>query len=195
VIRGKQYLGSITLLLAFHAHLGAAELHVSRVDEHIYRGKQTGAAQFSELAGMGIKTVLDLRGGMFHKPRERKRVQAAGMRYISIRLSGIWAPKPPQIAKILAVLEDSNLWPIFVHCRRGDDRVGLVIACYRVAHDGWSNDRAYAEARRNHLSPFEIFMRRFIHNFDPSTLPSPPTEAELRRLEQSSQEPASELSR
>ena len=29
--------------------------------------------------------------------------------------------------------------PIFVHCRRGKDRTGTVIACYRIQHDGWAN--------------------------------------------------------
>ena len=43
---------------------------------------------------MGIETVLDLRGAMIHKPREGKLVQAAGMQYVGIRLSGIFPPKP-----------------------------------------------------------------------------------------------------
>lgn len=142
--------------------------HLARVDDHIYRGKQPNEQGFAGLAHMGIKTVLDLRGGRFHEPRERKQVEAAGMRYISIRLSGIWAPKDEQIAKILGTLEDPKLWPIFVHCWRGDDRVGLVIACYRMAHDHWTNEQAFAEARRLGLNRFEIFLRRYIHKFDPA---------------------------
>jgi hypothetical protein len=38
-----------------------------------------GCAPLPELAHLGIKTVLDLRGAMIHKPREGKLVQAAGM--------------------------------------------------------------------------------------------------------------------
>jgi protein tyrosine/serine phosphatase len=109
---------------------------------------------------MGIKTVLDSRGGRFHSPRERKLVEAAGMQYVSIRLSGIWEPKKTRIVRILALLEDPARAPMFVHCRRGDDRVGLVIACYRIAHDHWTNERALKEARMDGISPLEVLMRR-----------------------------------
>ncbi len=72
-------------------------------------------ANYADLKQMGIKTVLDLRGGRFHKPRERKQCEAASMDYISIRLSGIFPPKPRQIRRLLAVLEDPAHAPIFVH--------------------------------------------------------------------------------
>jgi tyrosine-protein phosphatase SIW14 len=144
--------------------------HLSRVDEHIYRGRQPDKEGFQELARTGIKTVLDLRGGPIHKPHERKVVEADGMQYISIRLSGIFPPKYDQIASILTVLEDPARWPIFMHCRRGDDRVGLVIACYRMAHDGWTNAEALQDARRQGLNRFELLMRRYIEKFDPARL-------------------------
>jgi tyrosine-protein phosphatase SIW14 len=142
--------------------------HLQRVDDHIYRARQPKDVDFPELARMGIKTVLDLRGGPIHKPRERKLVEAAGMQYISIRLSGIWAPGNEQIARILAVMEDPARWPVLVHCRRGDDRLGMAIACYRIAHDHWTNQQAFDEASRNGLSRFEPFMRRYIRKFDPA---------------------------
>ena len=146
--------------------------HYYRVDEHIYRGRQPHRADFAEIARLGFKTVLDLRGGAIHKPREKKAVEAAGMQYISIRLSGIWEPQDEQIAKILDVMEDPARWPIFMHCRRGDDRLGLAIACYRIAHDHWTNEQAFREACDEGLSRFEPLMRRYIRHFDPSRLPN-----------------------
>ena len=119
--------------------------HFYRMNHDIYRGTQPKKEDFATLAHMGIRTVLDLRGGPIHKPRERKRVEAAGMRYISIRLSGIFPPKDWQVAQVLSVLEDPEKAPIFIHCWRGDDRVGLVIACYRMDHDHWTNAQALEE--------------------------------------------------
>jgi hypothetical protein len=29
---------------------------------------------------------------------------------------------------------------VFVDCHAGKDRTGVVIACYRIAHDGWKAD-------------------------------------------------------
>jgi tyrosine-protein phosphatase SIW14 len=141
-----------------------------RVDDHIYRGRQPQTKDFAILKQKGFKTVLDLRGGPIHKPREQRTVEALGMQYISIRLSGIWEPKDPQIAQILAVMEDPARWPIFMHCRRGDDRLGMAIACYRIAHDHWTNQDALQEACDDKLSPFEVLMRRYIRHFDPSRL-------------------------
>jgi tyrosine-protein phosphatase SIW14 len=137
--------------------------HFQRVDDHIYRGSQPQPPDFPVLARMGIRTVLDLRGGPIHKPRERKLVEAAGMHYISIRLSGIWEPKDRQIAQILEILQDPSRAPIFVHCRRGIDRVEEVIACYRIEHDRWPNRQALAEAR---INPLELLMRHYILHFD-----------------------------
>ena len=116
---------------------------------------------------MGIKTVLDLRGGFIHKPHERKLVEAAGMHYISLRLSGFWEPKDRQIAQILTILEDPSRKPIFLHCRRGDDRVGMVVACYRMVRDHWTNQQALAEAKHDGISRFEVLMRRYIRHFNP----------------------------
>ncbi len=144
-----------------------AEVSIHRIDEHVYRGRQPKGGDFPELASMGIKTVLDLRGGSIHKPHEKKRVEEAGMRYISIRLSGIFEPHDRQIAAILAVLEDPARGPVFVHCRRGDDRLGTVIACYRMHHDHWTNQQALDEASQLGLSRFEVLMRRYIRHFDP----------------------------
>ncbi len=148
------------------------DVSVFRVDDHVYRGRQPAREDFAELARMGIKTILDLRGGPIHEPRERKEVEAAGMQYVSVRLSGIFGPKDAQIAKILSLLQDSRRTPVFIHCRRGDDRVGEVIACYRMAHDHWTNQQAMQEARRSGMSRLEVLMRRYVMHFNPARLPA-----------------------
>lgn len=163
-------IASYTLLLAVCVSAQAAAPRIYRIDEHVYRGKQPNSAEFLELAKMGIHTVLDLRGGMIHKPHERRLAEAAGMQYISVRLSGIFAPKDRQIAEILTVLDNPARWPVFVHCRRGDNRLGMAIACYRMAHDHWTNQQAFDEARSFGISRFEVLMRRYILRFDPARL-------------------------
>jgi len=161
-----------TFLVAASLLAAADEPKIFRVDDHVYRGRQPRKADFPELQKMGIRTVLDLRGGPIHKPRERKEVEAAGMQYISIRLSGIFAPQYDEIGRILAVLQDPKRTPVFVHCRRGDDRAGMVIACYRIVHDHWSNEQALAEAREHGISRFEVLMRRYVEHFDPARVPT-----------------------
>jgi protein tyrosine/serine phosphatase len=59
--------------------------------------------------------------------------------------------------------------PVFVHCRRGKDRTGTVIACYRIQHDGWTNIHALEEAKSHGMSFAERSMRAYILHFKPFT--------------------------
>jgi protein tyrosine/serine phosphatase len=136
-----------------------------RVDENVYRGKQPTKEDIPKLSAMGVKTVLDLRERFERKLWERGAVEAAGMQYIRIGLPGTLEPTDRAIDKILAILEDPAHGPVFIHCRRGADRTGLVIACYRIVHDHWTNAQALKEAREQGLSPFEILMRRYIEHY------------------------------
>ena len=48
----------------------------------------------------------------------------------------------------LRVAADPSRQPVLVHCRYGKDRTGVVIAAYRVVHEGWEPKAAAAEAKR-----------------------------------------------
>jgi len=135
-----------------------------QVDSHVFRGGQPKAAEFAALAHLGVKTVLDLREENYARG-EQKLVEAAGMRFISLPMGGLAAPSDQQIARALAIIEDSVNGPVFVHCRRGADRTGTVIACYRVAHDGWENQRALDEARSLGMSWIERAMRSYVLHY------------------------------
>jgi protein-tyrosine phosphatase len=141
-----------------------------RVDDNVYRGQQPTRQDIATLTSSGIRTVLDLRGVLDHKPWEQQAVEAAGMRYIRVGLSGFFAPTQHQIDKILEVLDNHALGPIFLHCRRGADRSGVVIACYRITHDHWTNAQAMEEARRQGFSGFEVLMERYIRHFKAASL-------------------------
>jgi protein tyrosine/serine phosphatase len=159
-------------LLTLHASAQDVKPAVYRVDENVFRGKQPTKAEIPELATRGIKTVLDLRGGLGHQQWERQAVEAAGMKYVRVGLSGLFGPTQQQIDSILAVLENPGLGPIFVHCRRGADRSGLVVACYRIDHDHWTNAQAMQEAREQGFSRLEVLMRRYIEHFAPKKAPA-----------------------
>jgi tyrosine-protein phosphatase SIW14 len=133
-----------------------------QVNDRIYRGAQPGAKGWNSLAKLGIKTVIDLRG---HSTKEEQHaVESAGMRYINVPLGGLSAPPAEKISKLLALLNDSQ-GAVFVHCRRGADRTGTLIACYRIAHDGWSNAKALQEAFADGMAGFEIGMQRYVLAF------------------------------
>jgi tyrosine-protein phosphatase SIW14 len=142
-----------------------------KVDEHVYRGAQPQPEGFKELAALGIKTVIDLRQiGEHSQADEQKAVTALGMRYVSIPMKGLSEPKDDQVAAVEAILNDLADGPVFVHCKRGADRTGTVIAVYRISHDGWENRKALQEAKSYGMSMFERAMQHYVLGYKPRAL-------------------------
>jgi uncharacterized protein (TIGR01244 family) len=136
-----------------------------QVNEHIYRGAQPTTAGFQSLAKMGVKTVIDLRETDGRSALEKKAVEANGMRYINIPLHGMSAPPPAAVDKVMALFNDASGGPVFIHCKRGADRTGTVVACYRIAHDGWENTKALSEAKANGMRWVEVAMAHYVMHY------------------------------
>jgi protein tyrosine phosphatase (PTP) superfamily phosphohydrolase (DUF442 family) len=140
-----------------------------KVDDHVYRGAQPTAEGFKYLATLGVSTVLDLRGSDGNSSEEARLVTALGMHYVNVPMTGLTPPTDAQITKILALLEDTQSGGVFVHCRRGADRTGVVIAAYRIDHDHWDNSRALKEAMSCGMSFFQLPRQNYIWHFQPRT--------------------------
>lgn len=140
-----------------------------QVDDHVYRGAQPSGDGFRYLAGIGVKTVVDLRGTEARSEAEESLVRAAGMRYVHVPMTGLVAPTDAEIVKILGILEDQSGGAVFVHCKRGADRTGVVIAAYRIDHDHWDNHRALGEAMVDGMSSFQHPRQSYIRDFEPRT--------------------------
>jgi tyrosine-protein phosphatase SIW14 len=116
-----------------------------QVNSHIYRGARPEGRDYSDLAALGIKTVVDLEAG--DPTEERQQVEAAGMRFVQIPMSDSAKPDQDSLSKFLALANGTADQPIFVHCRGGRHRTGAVIAVYRMTHDGWTAASAYEEMK------------------------------------------------
>lgn len=142
---------------------GVANFH--QVDANVYRGAQPTPEGLKELAAMGVKTIVDLRHGREHSEEERKASEKLGMRYINVPMAGLNAPTDQQVSNLLAVFDTADKGAVFVHCREGKDRTGAVVACYRIAHDHWPNDKALEEAKAYGMSPMQHPRENFILGF------------------------------
>jgi protein tyrosine/serine phosphatase len=117
-----------------------------RVNDHIYRGAQPKGDEFRQLAAIGIKTIVDLRGDS--NSGSRAAATAAGLRYINLPLASKQYPRPDAADKFLEIVNNEANWPVYVHCQGGRHRTGAMIAVYRMAMDGWNVDRAYQEMKK-----------------------------------------------
>jgi tyrosine-protein phosphatase SIW14 len=159
------------LLIGIASFPAAAQSNVAgvpnfhQINDHVYRGAQPTDLGFQSLAKLGVKTIVDLRESGSRSVAEQKMVESDGMRYVTIPFQGMSAPSPADVAKVLALFDDTSSGPVFVHCRRGADRTGTVIACYRIAHDGWNNQKALQEAKADGMSWTEIAMQHYVMGY------------------------------
>ena len=110
----------------------------------LYHGGQPSKSGFRILAKMGINIVVDLRGS---RDSERKIVTHLGMQYVALPWRCSF-PKDKIFAQFLTLLRKNPGKKIFVHCRLGDDRTGMMIASYRMAQEGWSAEKAEKEMEK-----------------------------------------------
>jgi protein tyrosine phosphatase (PTP) superfamily phosphohydrolase (DUF442 family) len=137
-----------------------------QVNDLVFRGGQPGPQGWPGLAKMGVKVVVDLRREDEHSSAaERQAVLAAGMNYVNVPMKGVVAPGSDQVSKLLSLLESGQ--PVFVHCKRGADRTGAVIACYRVEHDHWDPKKALNEAKSLGMKWDQFGLRSYVMAFQP----------------------------
>ena len=116
--------------------------NAAAVTPKLYRGAQPTPEGFRELKNMGIDIVVDLR--LTGKDKEKREVTSLGMQYVAIP----WhcsLPRDKVMAEFLALLGENHEKKVFVHCRYGDDRTGMMIAAYRMANEGWTAEEARKE--------------------------------------------------
>jgi len=141
------------------------------VNENILRGGLPTDEALRELRAFGVNVIVDLRENGPNSVRERRLAEQLGMRYEHIPLSGFGAPTQADIKHALSVLLGDPKAKIYVHCLRGKDRTGTVIACYRIQHDRWDPQKALEEAKSYGMSSLEWRMQAFIRSFTPLNLP------------------------
>jgi tyrosine-protein phosphatase SIW14 len=133
----------------------------------LWRGAEPSPVGLQELSARGVKLVIDLRESGQDTLREKQQAEQLGMKYANLPFKPFSAPTGEQVRTVLFLLMNRGNNVIFVHCRRGKDRTGTVIACYRIQHDGWKNAKALEEARKFGMSRAERGMRSFVLNFSP----------------------------
>lgn len=112
-----------------------------RVSDGLFRGAQPSKdGGYASLAEMGIKTVVNLRGGHDEKDLCRRH----GLDYVYIPMRA-WSFDEEDVIRFLQVASRAENQPVFVHCRRGADRAGMAVATYRVVVQGWSKEDALLE--------------------------------------------------
>jgi tyrosine-protein phosphatase SIW14 len=145
----------------------------------LFRGAQPNRKGFEGLAKMGTDIVVDLRG---NRESEGKEVRRLGMRYVAIPWHCPF-PNDDVFVRFLKLVRENSSKKIFVHCRLGDDRTGMMVASYRMAAEGWTADEAMNEMQKFGFSHPHHFICPRLASYEknfPAHLKSNPAFAGLR---------------
>jgi tyrosine-protein phosphatase SIW14 len=135
------------------------------VNQKFYRGAQPSGTGVRELAQMGVKTIIDLRSNDARALAEASEARAAGINFINYPLSNWFEPKDAQVEKILDLINAPENQPVFVHCQRGADRTGTIVAVYRITHDNWTAKQANDEAKKFGFGWWQFWMKDYIEDY------------------------------
>ena len=126
-------------------HPGDPSTDFYTVSPGIYRGGRLDEGGMLRLQKLGVKTILNLENDSVAIALEAKWAKGAAITQISSPMSGYWTPNDAQVDRLLKVIADPANQPIYIHCMKGMDRTGVIVALHRVYNEGWPQARAQAE--------------------------------------------------
>ncbi len=135
--------------------------NVGKVTPYIYRGAQPEGNGYKTLKEMGIKTVINFRS----TESEKDEVEAAGMRSVEIPISMLSSIDREKVDNIVNIMADPRNQPVYVHCKLGQDRTGIVVAAYRLKKEGWTLEEAEAEMQEYGFNNLWQHLKLFLHDY------------------------------
>ena len=157
-----------------HARRGAQLNFSVVVPGKIYRSGQPRGDDLRRLAQTyGVKTLVCLTARGHEDSENQEVAKELGLNLLGIRMNETVVPEPKQVELIMKVLTGAPVsyqdyapmlgeWfrpekasgplpgPFLVHCVRGKDRTGYVIALYRICYQGWTVEAAAGEMKENY---------------------------------------------
>jgi uncharacterized protein (TIGR01244 family) len=130
----------------------------NRLDATVACAGATNASAVADLKQMGFRSIVNLRRATEEGAdveAERAAAEAAGIKYFHLPFT---APKSPDenvdgtVHDFLTVVSDTANQPVFIHCAGGGRASGMWMV-KRVMIDGWTIDRAKAEAQITNPDP------------------------------------------
>jgi protein tyrosine/serine phosphatase len=152
---------------------GVPNLH--RVNASLYRSAQPTRDGIAGVAGNDederpvngdppIKTIVSLRTF-----RTDAAIDTGSSTLTFVRIPAqSWHPEDEDVVRFLRIATDPTRQPVLVHCRRGADRTGSMVAAYRVVVEGWTKADAIDEMTQGGYGFHPVWQNliRYIEDLD-----------------------------
>ncbi len=117
---------------------GVAKLY--KITDYLYRSEQPTAEGMKNLEKMGIKTIIDLR--VLHSDSDK--IRGTGLHHEELSVQP-WHIEDEDVVRVLRIIRKRENGPFLIHCGSGSDRVGVMIAMFRIIEQGWTKEKAIQE--------------------------------------------------
>lgn len=117
----------------------------AQVSPALSRGSRLGAGGLDALAAQGFRGVVNL---CAENDADSGNAARLGMSSLRLAIIDNTPPTQAQMKQFLDFVSDPAHQPAYVHCQAGKGRTGVAVACYRMAVDGWTAEKALAEAKK-----------------------------------------------
>lgn len=182
------WISMMLVFASFPVFAGTGITRFAQVTPTLFRGGRPLLSPIDQVAwlkSVGVRTDIDLQGGDVKTPGigwifawtepgetkaninlEKNHVLKLGLRFVHAPLNSVEDVTNTEahlIDRILAVMHDPHAQPVFIHCERGVDRTGLLVALYRVKYQHWDIEDAHREmVAMGH----DILHQIFTHDMD-----------------------------
>ena len=128
----------------------------------VIRGGELDTGVLRALKRMGVGLVIDLRAPTEARA-EAEEAASTGLAYFNLPMSSSSAKSANAnrvsvmraLGMIRYYLQTHSSGKVYVHCQRGEDRTGLVIAAYQLLIEQAPRTEVESEMRKHYYNPYE----------------------------------------
>lgn len=136
-----------------------------QVSEKLYRSGQPRNDGLTRLRELGINTIINLRGSSATTRAEEVKARELGFNYFNVALPNWGRPQETRVARVMELIDAPENGRVLIHCKDGVDRTGMIVAVYRMTHEGWTSNKALDEANRSGMRRSQVWMRDYVEDY------------------------------
>ncbi len=114
--------------------------NIYKITDYLYRSEEPTAEGMKNLERIGIKTVIEL--NVFDPDADA--IEGTGLHVEKLNVKP-WHIEDEDVVRVLRIIRKRENGPFLIHCWKGSDRVGVMVAMFRIVDQGWTKEEAIRE--------------------------------------------------
>lgn len=151
----------------------------TKVNAGLYRGGLPTDEDMKGLKALGIKTDVNLMAGAGDAQEraivahEKEVAAKLGINFVNLAVPFNVDVPEAMVKQWLDIAVAPENQPVYIHCRHGRDRTGMMVSAYRIAEDGLTGQQALDEMKTFGYKPERYpFFTKFVLNYHPKQEPA-----------------------